>query len=457
MLRRIAPAALALVIVVGCAGPSKLARQSEEKLAGGENGRAWRLAIRALDKDPGNARARAAATAAGNSLARDWEHRIHVLAQSDSLAAAEQVLDLTAFRVDAVRYAAITVSPDWSREEQALRQTAARTHYQRGVAALTAQRPRRAWLQFADAQRFVPEYRDVAALMDKAYGKAVVDVAFVPFMAAGGNASLGRDVAAAWRDDMARRLTPPDAHFTRVLGSPAVEQKMNVFQLGHMSRDDAIHLGRKAGAERVVWGSIGNIDSQTRLQLFTDIIARRIVDKDSEGHETTRWASVPIEVVARLRNVNVDLDYEVIATRTGATLAHQRSQRSTSARVLWTLFSPQGDLGAYALVSDIVRAAEPVRTKQIESHWRDVCGENTTLQQVLEARRSTRSSGRYDRTLLPRFMAGAAFVLMEELPPADDLAYAALAGCDPLRADLLHLDGVDDVDLGMAEGTTDGR
>src|SRR5204862_8000936 len=110
ILRRTAPG-LALLIVAVCAGPAKLAQKSEEKLANGENGRDWELAIRALDKDPGNTRARAAATAAGNAMARNWEQRIHGLAQTDTLAAAEQVLELAAFRTNAARYAVITPSP----------------------------------------------------------------------------------------------------------------------------------------------------------------------------------------------------------------------------------------------------------------------------------------------------------------------------------------------------------
>ena len=63
MSRRIAPAALALLVVLGCAGPAKLAEKSEQMIATGQHGRAWELAIRALDKDPGNTRARAAAAA----------------------------------------------------------------------------------------------------------------------------------------------------------------------------------------------------------------------------------------------------------------------------------------------------------------------------------------------------------------------------------------------------------
>jgi hypothetical protein len=457
MYRRFTPAALAIMLVLGCAGPSKLAKQSEEKLAGGRNGQAWRLATRALDKDPGNARARAAATAAGNAIARDWEQRIGVLAQSDSLAAAEQVLELSSFRVGGIRYAAISVSPEWSRAEQALRHTAARTHYQRGVADLGSQRPKRAWFHFADVQRFVPDYREVARLSDRASEKAMTRVAFVPLAAASGTEELGRDVAAAWRDDLAQRLVPPNARFTRVLGSAAVEQQMRLSQLGRMSREDAVRLGRKAGAERVVWGSIGGVDAQTRLHLFTDVVARRIVEKRPDGQEVARWVAVPLEVISRVRTVTVDVDYEIIATRGGGTLAHQRERRSTSARVVWTLFSPDGDLDSYALVADDVRTSEPARFKQVESRWKEACGESTTLRQVLEARRSSRGSGHYDRTALPRFMAGAAFVFLQELPPADDLAFAALAGCGPLRDDLLRLDQTDDVDLGMAVEGSDGR
>jgi len=458
MLRRIAPAALALLVILGCAGPSKLAQKSEEKLADGENGRAWDLATRALNKDPGNARARAAATAAGNAMARNWEQRIDALAQSDSLAAAEQVLALAAFRVDAFRYAAISVSPTWSQEEQWLRQTAARTYYNQGLTDLAAHRPKGAYLQLSNVRRFVPDYRDAAKLADKAYEKAVTRVAVVPFYAGSSSATLGRDVASEWRDHLAQGMSPPDCHFTRILGSAAIEQQMTVSQLGRLSREDAIRFARKAGAERVVWGSIGNVDAHTNLHLFTDIIARRIVEKNAAGDEVTRWTAVPVEVVSRVRTVTVDVEYEVIATREGATLAHQHSQRTTSARVVWTSFTPEGDLNAYALVSDIVRAAQPARAKEVEDRWSDVCGAGTTLQQVLGARRTTRDSGHYDRDVLPRFMAGAAFVFMQDLPPTEDLAFAALAGgWQPLRGDLLRLDDVDDVDLGMAVVSPNSR
>ncbi|HKQ19924.1 MAG TPA: hypothetical protein VJW75_09285, partial [Candidatus Eisenbacteria bacterium] len=68
------------------------------------------------------------------------------------------------------------------------------------------------------------------------------------------------------------------------------------------------------------------------------------------------------------------------------------------------------------------------------------------------------STGRYAREALPRFMAGAAFVFLEDLPPAEDLALTALSqDAAPLRDDLLRLDPIDDVDLGLASPEVDIR
>ena len=79
---------------------------------------------------------------------------------------------------------------------------------------------------------------------------------------------------------------------------------------------------------------------------------------------------------------------------------------------------------------------------------------NVTLRQVLEARVATRGGSRYHRDILPRIVAGAAFLFLEDLPPANDLAFAALSNAwQPLHEDLVRLDAVDDVDLGVAMGS----
>ena len=458
MLRRIAPILFLLSLVIGCAGSSKLSQKSEEKLAGGDAWRAWQLATRALDKEPGNPRARTAATAAGASIAQDWQRRIRALAEVDSLNAADEVMKLAEFRVNAARYATIPVGAGWPDEERTLRQTAARTHYQRGREAADSGRPKRACNEFSEAERFVNGFRDTARRADLAMNQALTRVAVLPFRSSTEDASFGTQVAQAWQDDLVENLAPPATQFTRILGGESLKRSMTLSDLEDLSRGDAVRLGRKSGAERVVWGSVGSVKSSTKLHLFRDTVVRRVTDKDAEGHEVTRWVDVPIEVVARVRDVTVGVDYEVISTSSGTSLVHRHVDRSTQARVVWTSSQIDGDPSSYSLVSETVRASNPDRARDVESRWSSVCGNATTLVQVLEARKQAPTSARNTRETLARFAAGAAFVFLDELPPAEDLALAVLSkGSAPLRDDLLHLDEVDDVDLGVEVPESDTR
>ncbi len=458
MLRRLAPALLAIMFVIGCAaGTSKLSEKSEKELASGDAWRAWQLATRGLDKEPGNPRARAAATAAGTSIVQEWQRRIRALAEVDSTEAAEEVLKLNDFRANAARYATIPFGAQWPGEELTIRLAAARLNYQNGVDAAKSRRPKKACAAFNNAERFVTGYRDAAKRADLALGEALTRVALVPFRASSGDASLGVQVSRAWRDDLVEELAPPIAQFTRVLAGNGIERDMRVSELDDLSRAEAIELGRAHAAQRVVWGTIGDVRSATKLHLFRDIVARRVVEKKADGAESVHWMDVPIEVVARVREVTVGVDYEVIETVTGTSLAHRHFDRSTSARVVWTSFQPEGDPASYFLVSETVRGSNPDRAKDVEKRWTSVCGSATTLVQVLEARRKAGSSGHYVREELSRFAAGTAFVFLEELPPASDLALTVLApGSAPLRDDLLRLDPIDDADLAM-EGTHDSR
>jgi hypothetical protein len=451
-LRGFAPALLALVFVIGCASSSKLSEKSEKKLASGDAWHAWQLATRALDKEPGNPRARSAATAAGASIVSEWQRKIRAIAETDSVGAAEEALRLNDFRAGAAHYATIPMGAEWPAEDLTIRRAAARVHYQRGIEAMNSKRPKRACAEFSDAERFVAGYRDAAKRADRALEDALTRVAVVPFRATS-DPSLGVQVARAWRDNLVEDLAPPAARFTRVLAGNAVERDMRVSELEDLSRGEAIRLGRVRGAERVVWGSVGNVRSSTHLDLFKDSVARRVIEKDAAGHDEEHWVDVPIEVVARVRDVTVGVDYEVIETANGATLAHRHFDRATTARVVWTSQQLDGDPASYSLVAEPVRRANPDRAAQVEKKWAAVCGTTTTIAQVVEARHKSAGEGRSAREALPRFAAGAAFVFLEDLPPAGDMALSALTqGPSPLRDDLLRLDPIDDADLGVTEG-----
>lgn len=451
MRRTLALALPALLLVCGCAGTQKLSKKSEQKLASGDHWRAWKLAVQALDKEPGNPRARAAATAAGASIAQEWERRIRALAAVDSLRAADQVLEFSDFRADAARYATIPVSIGWPAEDGALRHMGARTHYRLGVQAQDSRRPKKAHANFEMAMRFIPGYRDAPALAQRALEKATTRVVLVPFS---GGSGMGVELARAWHADLAEALAE-HARYTRLVPSATAEKNLTVAQLSRLTREDAVQLGKKAGAQRVVFGTIGPIESKTRMEFYRDVVCRRVQETGPDGETVTRWIEVPIEVVARLRDVTVDLGFEVVGTKDGATLAQRHDGHSNSARVVWTSYQPEKDLDAYALVSETMRRNDPNRARKIEQRWKAVCGE-ATLRQVLEARVASGRRGRYDRGSLSRFAAGAAFVFLEELPPAEDLAFAALTSCAPLREDLLRLDAIDDVDLG-GTAAVDGR
>jgi hypothetical protein len=452
MSRRILAALLAAALAAGCAGPNKLAEKSQQKLSDGDVWKAWQLATRALDREPMNPRARVAAAATYRVISDDWQRRIRSLGSMDSLRAAEQVLQFSEFRSNSVQYVNVDVPAEWAAEERVIRGSAARHHYRQGRLAASSSRPKAAFASFHECERYVTGFKDASQLAAAAYEKALTRVAVVPF--AGGSSGLsGRDVSERWRDALAKELSPPSARFTRILGAEAVSNRMTVSQLSGLSREEAVKLARKCGAQRVVWGSLGPVRSETSLHFFRDRVARRVVEKGPDGRETVRWIEVPIEVVARVRDVAVDVNVEVLSTHDGTSLAQDRATRSTRARVLWTSYVPEGDLSHYALVSESVRRENPSRVKDVETRWKAVCGDGTTLQQVLGARRETRGSGGYDAGVLGRFVTGAEFVFLQELPPASDLAAAAVAhGWQPLHRELARLDATDDVDLGVAVG-----
>jgi hypothetical protein len=451
-LRILAAGLIAALLVSGCAGPAKLAERSENKLAQGDVWKAWHLATKALDKAPAHPDGKQAAAAAARVIADDWQRRIHALATVDSFAAAEQVLEFVQFRTGAIRYTTVPVTEQWTREENQLRRRVARAHYEDGNKDLNARRPKAAFAHFRETERFWPGYEDAAQLAEIALREGETRVAIVPLHASSGPKSLGGEIANSWRGDLIEHLSPGN-YFTRILPSEAIEKQLRVSDLGRIGREDAIRYAKKAGADRVVWGTIGEVDSKSSIQYFRDTVYRRAREKDGNGAWVTRWIGVPLEVIARVRTVDVDLAYEVITTDGGVTIAHERDTQSMRARVVWTAYTPESGPDTYSLVTDEMRAGDPERAKQIETKWSAVVGEGTTLAQVLDAKRA--KSKQTTGEAVARFMAGAAFVMLEDLPSTEELAFGALAnGWKPVHATLVRLDGIDDVDLGAASAST---
>jgi hypothetical protein len=134
-------------------------------------------------------------------------------------------------------------------------------------------------------------------------------------------------VARAWRDDLVESVMPPASRFTRILPGTGIERDMRLSDLEGLSRAQAIRLGRERGAQRVVRGSIGAVRSSTKLQLFTDTIARRVMEKAADGTESVHWLDVPIEVVSASATSAWASTDEIIETATGSSVSHRHFER----------------------------------------------------------------------------------------------------------------------------------
>jgi hypothetical protein len=295
--------------------------------------------------------------------------------------------------------------------------------------------------------RFVPDYRDASQRDDVALRQGTTRVAVLPLQSAAGDVNLGRTIASEWSGSLTEHL-PAGDYFTRVLPTDDVERVMSVADLSRTTRADAIRLGAKAGADRVVWGSIGPVDSKSGIHFFQRTIWHLTSGKDASGHAVSSWVEIPIQVVSRTRTVSVDLAYEVISTHGGATLARERSPRNIDARAVWTTYVPEGGPETYTLVTDEMRKTNPDRCQQIESEWASVVGAGTTLAQVLDAKRARAQRSPEPAEVLARYAAGVGFVMLEDLPSTQELAHAALsASWQPVQHSLVQLDAVDDLDL----------
>ena len=267
-------------------------------------------------------------------------------------------------------------------------------------------RPKKAYARFADTMRFEENHRDVATRAATALEQAQTRVAIVPLRSSTGNRQMSRDVAAAWNGALVEKLAGGDT-FTHILPAEEVERELRLSDLGRTSRADAIRIGRKAGADRVVWGSIGAVEARTGVQFFTRNVWHRVPARDESGRTVMRWVEIPFPVVARTRTVKSDLAYEVISTRGGTTLTRESGPRTLEARALWTAFVPDGAADTYMLVSEEMRRSDPERCQQIEAEWVNVVGASTTLGQVIDARRACATRPLDHAAVLSRYAAWA--------------------------------------------------
>jgi hypothetical protein len=438
--------ALLGLLALSCASSNQLARRSGESLKSGQTSRAYEWARKALDKDPNNDVARANMTTAATQMSADWKERVRNLAANDSLQGAEAALEFGRFRAELARYRVVLPFDRAFRDDESrILNVAAGHHYRAALVCLDNRQPKRAYLEFVDAGRFVPGFRDIAVRIPRTYELAITRVAILPFANQTEVPGLSKEMADRMYGELDDHLNPRQFQFTRLVDTDQVYAKMTVSQLERLDRDDAIQLGRELGVRRVVWGHYSGLSANSTTGLYRGTVYRHVVDPDPSVKERDRYEESSFTAVTRQREVKLQYEFEVLDTDNEQTLARHGDQSRAVANTFYTLFQARGECADYCLLPPALKRADPRRAEQIDKEWTATFG-SWTLAKVLTTARESRSRTRYRPEHRKDFL-NASFVFpvfLDDLPSPNDMALIALDGTwKPVYAVLKDLDDQD--------------
>jgi hypothetical protein len=438
--------ALLGLLALSCGSSEQLTRRSEESLKSGQTSHAYEWARKALDKDPRNDAARANMTTAATKMSADWKERVRALAANDSLQGAEACLEFARFRAELARYQVVLPFDRAFRDDESrILGAAASNDYRAALASLDNHQPKKAYLAFVDAGRFVPGFRDIAVRIPKTYELAITRVAILPFANQTDVPGLSKEMADRMYGEIDDHLGPRQFQFTRLVDTDQVYAKMTVSQLERLGRDDAIKLGRELGVRRVVWGHYAGLKTTSTTGLYHGTVYRHVVDPDPSVKERDRYEENSFTAVTRRREVRVQYEFEVLDTDNEQTLARHGDEPSAVVNTFYTLFQARGDCADYCLLPPAVKNADPRRAEQVDKDWTASFG-NWTVSKVLTTARESRGRTRYRPEYRKDFL-NASFVFpvfLDDLPSPDDMAVLALdRAWKPLYEVLKDLDDED--------------
>ena len=432
---------LLTAFATSCAGPAKLARESERALQQGDLPRAYELARRGVDKDPENGAARSAMTAAATQIIDQSKARILETARTDTIAAARMALEMRDDRAEMARYQlVIPADPGYFARENVIIDGAAAIEYGRGEQSLQAKRPKQAYGHYRSAMSFVASYRDVQEKLRASREAAMTRVALLPVEDDVHMPGISRAMTDALYRSLAGRIKDEGLQFTELISPDEVYATMTVKELQDLSPEARWRVASGVEAARVVWGRVHGLRSTTNTFSFQYPIYRRITEQDTAGRPITRWQVKHFDAVARERHITVDWDVEVLDTRSRAALASRKESFQTVARVAWTDFRADGSCDDYRLIPAGQEEAEEGR--KVRERWAECFG-TWTLPEMLEQARSDRRRSLYQTRYRDEFRRDSRKhpVLCGELPGEDDMAAIALdEAWRPVLATLKTLD-----------------
>jgi tetratricopeptide (TPR) repeat protein len=433
---------IAATLALSCAGPNKLAQQSEKAYSQGELEKAYQKAARALRKDPENRRARAAMTQAASQLMTERETEIRGIAARDTVAAAKRALALDQFQEELTNFRIVLPpDPEFARDEAAIRHGAAGTMYGQAVEDLGSGAPKRAYDEFQIAQQFEPRYRDVARRIQQAYDEAEPRVAFFPFANETDLGVLSKGFADRAYTELSRRIASSDFRFTELVPRERVYEAVPIAVLDRVSARQAARIGRDLGVDRVIVGRFYGMRSNTNTGQFTQTVYHKTVDKDETGASRERYVERAIDVLTRDREISVGYEYSVVDVQDGSVITGNSGTLRAAAHAVYTSSPVGGEDEDYCLVPPDVQKQDPERAKHIESEWQDRCGDWKLTDLIARSRREHARGydSRYQDDWVLR--ADGRAVFLGDVPPEGDLVKLAFGQVwEPLAHTLHDLD-----------------
>jgi len=391
-LRLFAIPVIAASFALSCAGPNKLAQQSEKAYGQGDLEKAYQKAARALRKDPENQRARTAMSRAAERIMEERMAEIRGLASLDTVAAAKRSLNLDSFRKELVEYRVILAADSsFDRDEATIRHGAAGIEYRRALDGLDGGYPKRAYDELLLVRVLEPGYRDVGRRIEQAYDEARPRVALLPFANQTDLSTLSKGFADRVYTELERRTGAPEFRFTDLAPRERVYDAVPVAILERIDRREAARFGRELGVDRVIVGRFYGMRSSANSGDFTQTIFRKTVDKDEKGATRERYIEHTIDILTHDREISVGFEYQVLGVDEGVVVGAFSGTMKASAHAVFTSSPVEGDCDDYCLVPPDMKRSDPDRAKRIETDWGDRCG-GWKLTELLE--RARREKGR---------------------------------------------------------------
>jgi hypothetical protein len=418
--------ALAL-LTLSCASANKLAQKSERELAAGDLTHAYEHALAAVRKKSDDPRARSAYRAAATRLVADREARVRAVAGADTIAAARLAMELSDLRDETSRYGvSLWPDADYAKTDADLRIGAARICYAMAEDDLAQRRPKAAYGHFREAAVFAPGYRDVARRIDETYTQALSRYAILPLVDQVDVDGLSRAMADHLYTKILPHIRPDGFRFTRLVEPGRVYREVTIADLDDMESADAMRIGRRVGADRVLIGRIYGLRARTDSREYRQSIFRHTVERDSSGSHD-RYVETEFHARTRDREVTIHYDLRIVDAVDGTTLGNYSDAVTSFARVVFTDFQPQGDCDDYCLVPPDLKSSDSRRAGHIQEAWKDQFG-NWTLPALLEQAKKDRNHSRYVSGDRNAFFHDCHEhpVWLGELPSEDEMAYIAL-------------------------------